>query len=202
MYSSVKLIVAVVIFSLGTGALPSRRESLRSGDTGTLAARAMRERLDASEKKVAFDAMMLSRQAIQSTSPIATNGIGDPFVSWLAAHFIREASDQALFVKGVNGISLRVDNAHQDPLFVYFAQVGIAVPEMGYRLRGPWRLWSKGHPEDFPVSNLADNDFATIEIYRTPKSMSLQDPLLLINNDTAKLVLRIPVPVSSRQTVP
>ncbi|MCC5787363.1 MAG: hypothetical protein JJU33_11755 [Phycisphaerales bacterium] len=156
--------------------------------------------------------MMQSREV---NIPRGVEPWDDGYPLWLAAWLIRRAADGTLFVKHDGELSLWMPMIGGDAVFWQIARV-TRIHGSGEKcvVGGPWQIWRYyGHmvtpnldeppgayaQVHYPLAGVSQGDLAELEIYRVSmvsfRSIDDKDLSRLIEDDSARLVLRLQVPV-------
>lgn len=199
-------LIALPLVASQPNSLPSSKDE----QPGRIASSAIHELLTGQPEGQAFRSMMSQRRSVVTGKPPSAQ---DPYMPWLSVRLAQNAAMGKLFVGTKDKVSLRVTWDMGDKEFWYIGQVSTFKADGSRALvGGPWVLWKSlgalvtpNDPEhkpwisDYELPSISEGDIVELDVYRLPRKAAdraeLLDPVAVIKNDTAKLLLRLPLPV-------
>lgn len=211
------LLAGVLVLSTGIRFAMAQHQAAESTEPsdsyGELLAAAIRELFLSEQDSGAVDKMIeVRRNAIRDRKLTARE---DPFPGWLAAQLLKGAMDGTLFVEDDDEISLRItwDMGDRENAYWYVASASILEHDGSRGVTNePWLLWrylgtmvtpdgpaDRPWISDYKLSGVSHGDIVMFDLYCLPRdfvdSHIRLDPITAIEDDAARLVLRLPLPV-------
>lgn len=209
------LLSGLLVLSIAVNVAMTRYQSTESTDPsdsyGELLAAAIRELFLGQPDTGAVDKIRGVRHHAIHDGKLATNE--DPFPGWLAAQLIKRAIDGTLFIRDDNGVSLRITWDMGDTAYWYVASVSVLKHDGSRAVtNGPWVLWRslgimvtpKGPDDkpwvtDYKLLKVSPGDIIVLDVFCLPRDfvdiVERLDPALATEDDAARLILRLSLPV-------
>lgn len=152
------------------------------------------------------------------SSPAAAADVDavDPYLAWLAAELMRQASNGELFVRVPSGTQLRFSDLIGDTRYWYIAELHTPAADGRAATKvGPWLIWchtanmvqlrgpdDRSWRSEYNLPGIVDGDLIVLDLYRVQRaggdSSSDVNPQLAVRHPEARVSLRLHLPVVLR----